>query len=387
MNRKAIVSGPLAAKPGNAGGAWERFSWAVGLRRLGFDVLFVEECVGVPSAAALDWFDGCAAFFGFGREAVLIDRASGWAHGRSRDELRQFAAASDLLVNLSGNLTVPDVFEVVGTTAYVDVDPGFTQIWHADPTTRYAVPRHDHSFTIGENIGTAGCPIPTGGLPWKPTRQPLLLDLWPAAAPAAGFAATSRRFTTIASWRCGFGAVAWEGVTYGLKLHEFRRVFELPQRVGAEFEIALDIHEGDGRDREALLAHGWRLVSPAATVGTPESFRNYVRDSAAEFSVAQGVYAHAKSGWFSDRSTRYLASGRPVLVQDTGLTTIPVGEGIVTFRTADEAAAGAEDILARYPRHAAAARDLAVSHFASDRVLGRLLADVGIDADSPPGPI
>jgi hypothetical protein len=383
MNRKAIVSGPLAAKPGNAGGGWERFSWAVGLRRLGFDVLFVEESVGIPAAAALDWFDDCARFFGFDRQAVILDRASDWTRGRSRDDLRQFAAASDLLVNLSGNLTVPEVCDAVGTTAYVDVDPGFTQIWHADPATPFAVPRHDHYFTIGENIGSAACPVPTGGLPWKPTRQPLLLDHWPAVPSSGGSPSASRRFTTIASWRCGFGPVAWERVTYGLKLHEFRKVFDVPGRVGAEFEIALDIHAGDTRDREALLAHGWRLVAPAATVGTLQSFRNYVQESGAEFSVAQGVYAHAQSGWFSDRSTRYLASGRPVLVQDTGLATIPTGEGIVTFRTLDEAAAGAEDILGRYARHSAAARELAATHFDSDSVLRRLLDDVGLDIDAP----
>jgi len=382
MNRKAIVSGPLAAKPGNAGGAWERFSWAVGLRRLGFDVLFVEECVGVPSAAALDWFDDCARFFGFEQRMVIIDRTSDWIRGRSRDDLRQFAAVSDLLVNLSGNLTVPEVVEAVDTTAYVDVDPGFTQIWHADPATPYAVPRHDHYFTIGENIGTPRSPIPTGGLPWKPTRQPLLLDLWPAVPSPSGSPPTPRRFTTIASWRCGFGPVAWEGITYGLKLHEFRRVFHLTERVPADFEIALDIHEGDGQDRETLAAHGWRLVPPADTVGTPQSFQKYIQDSTAEFSVAQGVYAHAQSGWFSDRSTRYLASGRPVLVQDTGLVTIPSGEGIVTFRTLDEATAGAEDILARFDQHSAAARDLAAEHFESSRVLNRLLGDVGLDAGS-----
>jgi len=377
MNRKAIVAGPLATKPGNAGGAWERFSWAEGLRRLGFDVLFVEECVGVPAAAARDWFDACANFFGFGRQAAIVDRGSDRTHGRSRDDLRRFAAASDLLVNLSGNLTVSDLCEAVATTAYVDVDPGFTQIWHADPEIRYAVPRHDHYFTIGENIGSRGCPIPTGGLPWKPTRQPLLLDLWPAVPAGGPDADGSRRFTTIAGWRCGFGPVAWDGVTYGLKLHEFRRMLELPGRVAAAFEMALDIHDGDARDRESLTAHGWRLVAPATAVGTPEAFRRYIQGSAAEFSVAQGVYAHARSGWFSDRSTRYLASGRPVLVQDTGLATIPTGEGIVTFRTLDEAVAGAEEILARYPRHAAAARDLAARHFDSTLVLGRLLDDVG----------
>ncbi|MFM9058047.1 MAG: hypothetical protein ACKOSQ_02780 [Planctomycetaceae bacterium] len=248
------------------------------------------------------------------------------------------------------------------------------------------MPRHDHYFTIGENIGTPGCPIPTGGLPWKPTRQPLLLDHWPAVCSGGLPADASRRFTTIAGWRCGFGPVAWDGVTYGLKLHEFRRMLDVPGRVAATFEIALDIHDGDARDRESLTAHGWRLVPPATAAGNPDAFRRYIQGSAAEFSVAQGVYAHARSGWFSDRSTRYLASGRPVLVQDTGLVTIRAGEGIVTFRSLDEAVAGAEDILAHYPRHAAAARDLAACHFDSNIVLGKLLDDVGLGSRPPHGP-
>jgi len=250
-------------------------------------------------------------------------------------------------VNLSGNLRSPDLLDAARRTAFIDVDPGFTQIWHADPGVGFMVPRHDHYFTIGENIGMAGCPIPTGGLPWRPTRQPLLLDHWPAMASSA-----CHRFTTIASWRAPFGSLLHDGVTYGLKLHEFRRMLDLPRRVPARFEMALEIHDGDARDREALLDAGWCLVAPGTAVPTPAAFRDYVQRSDAEFSVAQGVYAHAATGWFSDRSTRYLASGKPVLVQETGLREVPTGEGIVTFRTLDEAVAGAERIIRDYPAHA-----------------------------------
>ena len=373
MHPKAVVAGALAAKPGNAGGAWERFSYAAGLRRLGFDVLFIEEMSGPPADSAVAWFDDCCRFFGFDRGAALVDRG-GWARGADRADLRRFIAAARVLLNLSGNLTCPDLLDAAVTTVFVDVDPGFTQIWHADPATPYAVPRHDHYLTIGERIGSSGCPIPTGGLPWKPTRQPLLLDLWPETASAA-----CRRFTTIASWRGPSGTLAFGGEAYGQKVHEFRRVIDLPSRVaGAAFEMALEIHAGDARDRDALLAAGWTLVGPAATVPTPAAFRDYVQSSDAEFSVAQGVYAHAASGWFSDRSTRYLASGKPVLVQDTGLTSIPTGAGVVTFRTPDEAAAGAEQILRDYAVHARAARRIAEAHFDSDLVLRRLLADVGV---------
>lgn len=374
MNRTLVVAGALAAKPGNAGGAWERFSYAVGLRRLGFDVLFVEQLSAVPDADALRWFDDAAAFFAFTGAAAGVG-PGGWSHGLDRDAVRAAIARADLLVNLGGNLLATDLVNAARATAFVDVDPGFTQIWHADPGVAYMVPRHDHYFTIGENVGTAACPIPTGGLPWKPTRQPLLLDLWPAVP-----SPSCRRFTTIASWRGGYGPLAHDGVTYGLKVHEFRRLLDLPRRVPAAFELALEIHDGDARDREALLAAGWTIAPPAAVVPTPAAFRDYIQRSDAEFSVAQGVYAHAASGWFSDRSTRYLASGKPVLVQDTGLVTIPTGEGVVTFRTLDEAVAGAERIVGDYAAHARAARRIAETHFASDLVLRRLLADCGVDA-------
>lgn len=373
-HRTIVVAGALAAKPGNAGGVWERFSHAAGFRRLGFDVFFVEEVAAVPDAEALRWFDRAVTFFAFGAAAGIVG-PQGWSHGPGRDEVRRVLERAELLVNLSGNLRSPDLVGAARATAFVDVDPGFTQIWHADPGVGYLIPPHDHYLTIGENIGTAGCPIPTGGLPWKPTRQPLLVDHWPVTP-----SPRCRRFTTIASWRAPFGSLAHGGVTYGLKLHEFRRLLDLPSRAGAAFELALEIHEGDVRDRTALTAAGWRLVPPAVAVPTPTAFRDYVQKSDAEFSVAQGVYAHAASGWFSDRSTRYLASGKPVLVQDTALAAIPTGEGIVTFRTLDDAAAGAERIIRDYTTHARAARRLAEAHFASDIVLRRLLADCGIEA-------
>ena len=113
--------------------------------------------------------------------------------------------------------------------------------------------------------------------------------------------------------------------------------------------------------------------------GDPDAFRAYVQGSGAEFSVAQGIYVETHSGWFSDRTTSYLASGRPVLVQDTGFgRTLPVGEGLLAFRTLDEAIAGAADIGRRYGEHCAAARRIAEKHFDSDRVLTRFCEQAGI---------
>jgi hypothetical protein len=206
-----------------------------------------------------------------------------------------------------------------------------------------------------------------------------VLDDWPVTETDS-----PGRFTTVARWRSAFGPVHFGGRTYGLKLHEFRKFLPLPLRVRetqrrASFEIALDIHDGDGRDRAALEQHGWRLSDPMRATGDPDAFRSFIRASGAEFSVAQGVYVDTNSGWFSDRTVRYLASGKPALVQETGFSLhLPAGAGLVPFRTLDEAAEGARQILGDYEAHCRAARQLAESHFQSDRVLARFIDDAGL---------
>jgi hypothetical protein len=169
------------------------------------------------------------------------------------------------------------------------------------------------------------------------------------------------------------------GKTLGLKVHEFRKFIGLPERVQQEFEIALDIHPADGKDLDLLQGHGWHIVDPLVSAADPSTFREYVRTSGAEFSVAQGVYVQTESGWFSDRTVRYLASGKPVLVQDTGFSrNYPVGEGLIAFRTMDQAIAGAEQIMVDYDRHCRSSRVLAETYFDSDKVLSDLIAEVGI---------
>jgi hypothetical protein len=153
----------------------------------------------------------------------------------------------------------------------------------------------------------------------------------------------------------------------------------MPQRVQAAFEIALDIHPADDKDLHALREHGWKVVDPKVAVPDPVAFRQYVQASGAEFSVAQGIYVQTESGWFSDRTVRYLASGKPALVQDTGFSrTYPVGDGLIAFRTLEEAVAGAERIARGYDRHCRVARELAEAYFDSDKVLGHLIAEIGI---------
>src|SRR5262249_46291961 len=174
-----------------------------------------------------------------------------------------------------------------------------------------STPHHAH-VTIGERIGAPDCVLPTCGLDWITTAQPIVLSLWPAAA--NGFS----RFTSVASWRGAYGPIDYQGTTYGLRVHEFRKFVALPGRTGLPFEIALDIDPKETKDVERLHAEGWRLADPIAAAGSPDAYRRYVQGSGAEFMVAKHMYVATRSGWLSDRSLCYLASGRPVLAQDTG---------------------------------------------------------------------
>lgn len=386
----AIVGGALANKSFNGGEAWVRLSWALGLQRLGFETYLVEELAGadcvdqagdpvdLAASANRAWFESVLAEFGLEGRAALLCDAGREAVGLGLGEVVELAGEADLLLNLSGNLTLEPLLGGPRTSAYVDLDPGFTQAWHADPAVPFSIPAHDRYVSVGLNVGSPACPIPDCGLAWIPTLPPVLSEEWrPQPPPAAPL-----RFTTVARWRSPFGPPEIGGRRMGMKHHQFRRFVELPERVeGAEFEIALDIDADDVADLEALLEHGWRVVAPREAAGTPRRFREYVAASSAEFSVAQGVYAETASGWFSDRTAAYLACGKPALVQDTGLgSRLPLGAGLLAFSSLEQAASGVERIVADYEDHSGAARSFATRHLDSDVVLGRLLSAIGIEA-------
>jgi len=383
----AIVSGALGNKPFNGGNAWSRLSWVTGFRRLGFNVVFVEQiepehCVdadGAPAPFAQSanraYFKATMDRFGLSASCALLCGNGRSGYGLSLADLESRADQADLLFNLSGHLTIPELVGRIDCKVYYDDDPGFTQIWQATGGAGPRLEGHRHYLTLGANIGAPDCTIPTVGIHWRHTRPPVVLDDWPAQ-PVGAF----DRMTTVASWRGAFGPVQYRGKAYGLKAHEFRKVFELPRRSGRPFELALHIHPAETRDLEALHTHGWRIVDPRTVADTPDAFRRYVQTSGAEFSVAQGVYGETNSGWFSDRTVRYLASGRPALVQETGFSRhVPTGEGLLSFRTLDEAVEGVERIAGDYERHCRAARRVAEEYFASDKVIGRMMAGIGLD--------
>jgi hypothetical protein len=358
--------------------------YLLGLKRLGWDVVFVDRlepamCIdgsGGPAELAssinLRYLAGVMDRFGLGdRWSLVFDRGREVV-GLRRAELLDRVRHSAFVLNVMGYLDDEDLLGAAPRRVFLDIDPGFGQMWQALGQAELFI-GHDDYVTVGENIGQPGCAIPTLGKTWITTKQPVVLDQWPVASSA------SDRFTGVASWRGAFGPVCYEGRIYGLRVHEFRRFLELPQRTNVAFEVALDIHETERDDLRRLKEGDWALTDPMIVAGDPWRYRDYVAGSMAELMVAKNMYVQANSGWFSDRSACYLASGRPVLAQDTGLASLlPAGEGLLTFATLEEAVAGVDAIVGAYDHHAGAAREVAAEHFSSDLVLSRLLARLGV---------
>ncbi len=384
--RTIVVSGAVANKPHNAGETWVRLSWILGLRRLGFRVVFLEQidqetCIGsdgdrveIEESVNLAYFQEVLKTFGLEGSASLIHAGGKQFFGLEESEILDIAAESELLVNITGHLVYQPVFRRFRRKAYVDVDPGFTQFWHGNGQSGARLEAHDHYFTVGGNIGRPGCSIPTGNIHWRAIRPPVVLDSWPVST-----AGVPERLTTIASWRGTYGRVEHGGKRFGLKLDEFRRMIDLPRRAPQRFELALDIHPGDRQDLARLEDHGWVVIEPRQVAGDPIAYRRYIQESGGEFSVAQGIYVETNSGWFSDRTAQYLACGKPTLVQETGFSLdMPAGRGLIAFRTLKEAIDGAESIAANYDEHRRGARQLAEDFFDSDVVLCGFIEDVGI---------
>lgn len=381
-----IVRGPLG------GLAWHHLQYVTGLTKLGHDVYFFEDSDDYPSC-----YDPSRHLtdtnpeYGLRFAAEAFERvglADKWVYydahtdkwlGPIGDRGPELCESADLLLNISAVNPLRSWYLDIPARVLIDTDPVFSQIRHlSDPSARSLAEKHTAFFTFGENTTCANCAIPDDGFPWLPTRQPIVLEAWPVLpAPENG------HFTTVMQWD-SYEPVLHDGHRYGMKSESFTPFLDLPAITDTRLELCLGSQTAP---RDLLLDKGWRLSNPLEITRTPWTYQQYIQASKAEFSIAKQGYVASRCGWFSERSAAYLASGRPVAMQETGFSEwLDSGSGLLAFNDAETAADCLDDISSHYRQHCIAARQLAEDYFDSRKVLQKLLDDIFSQRMSRVGP-
>jgi hypothetical protein len=376
-----IVLAPcnVAGFPEGGGHFWVYLQYALALRQLGCEVYWLEafRTKGRPDqeTSALETFFSRMEAWGF-RDKVILYRTDSELPSpelpqeyltTSRELAESVFERADLLLNFHYAIN-PALLGCFGRTALVDIDPGLLQFWITRGQLR--VPAHDHYFTIGEGIGQRGSKVPDSGLDWIPIHPAVCLDHWPYI-----FDAGSQAFTTVSIWDSSDWVVDRDEIYENTKRVAFLPFIQLPRLTRQPLELALFLRtERDLQDRHLLESLGWRVRLSREVATTPESYREYIQRSRGEFSCAKPSYVKFQTGWVSDRTACYLASGKPVVVQDTGPTSIlSSGRGLFRFTTAQEAADALEKINGNYEKHCRAARQIAEAFFDARKIVARIL--------------
>lgn len=384
--RGRIVVLHFVAQMPFAGIAWQALHYLLALERLGYEAWYVEDHGANPYDPRINsvtmecrynvaYLRRIMEQFGFGDRWSYWDAIGDVRHGLSEERVRALFAEADGLINLCGATRLREEHLACPIRIMIDTDPIYEQIKYAkaDAAARAYLEAHTHFFTYGENLGTADCPIPLAGLPWRPTRPPVDPAQWPEPE------GTPSCFTTVATWENKGKNIEFAGERYHWSKHvNFLRFLDLPRhRPQTCFRLAL--LPPDERVRATLTSAGWDLVDPRPISAGIGRYRGFIARSRGEFTVAKDIYVRPNSGWFSDRSVCYLAAGRPVVTMRTGFGKFyPTGCGLFEYATLDEALAAIDAIAADYPRHSRAARALACEYFAADRVVAALLAAAGL---------
>lgn len=379
-----VLAGAIAQKPGYGGLTWVFLQYLLGFRRLGWDVLFIDrlepamctdelgrEC---PISESFNWryFRSVMERYGLLRSYSLLSNGEVFA-GLSRKQLLERVENAAFLLNVMGYLEDEEILQRASLRVFLDIDPGFTQMWQ-DLGLARLLEGHDRYVTIALNMGKPECSIPDCGIDWIRTPQPVVLEYWPP-----GRHALDSSISSVVTWRGPYASLEFRGRNYGLRLHEFRKFISLPSVARDSFLLALDIHPAEARDLALLAENGWRTIDPQDAAGDPLRYQSFIQNSKAEFMIAKNMYVESRSGWVSDRSICYLASAKPVLAQDSGLEDhFPTNCGLLTFSNFEEVLQRLEELNADYFKHAEAARGIAQEHFDSDRVLSRLLNHLGV---------
>jgi GT2 family glycosyltransferase len=384
---KVVLLGMMTKMP-VAGVAWQNLHYLLGFERLGCEAYYVETHARTPSmlmsspeddssALAAEYIGALMRRFGFAdRWAFRALHDDGRCFGMSERELERLYGKAELLVNLHGGTQPYPELAATGRLVYLETDPVQLQLElaHGLRETVEFLESHCAFFSFAENWGNADCRLPgSERFQFKPTRQPVVLDLWPdrSSQPADVL-------TTIGNWRQDWRDVTFEGERYTWSKHEeFLKYLDLPERSGQAFELALSSCEEP--ERKLLRRRGWRVRDGLEISRGTDRYRDYIGASRGEFTVAKEQNVRLRTGWFSDRSVTYLASGRPVVTQETGFGNVfPTGCGLFGFDSPDEALEAVEEIDRDYRGNAAAARELAREYFSHEVVLGSLLEELGV---------
>lgn len=389
MRRKLrlVVLGMMGRCP-FAGQSWLYLNWLLGLHRCGHEVWYVEDDTVWPYDPLADTVTddcsyatrhiaGCLERCGLeGRWAFRLADREGACWGLSETQLGELYRSCDALLNVVGATDLREEHLAAPFRVYVECDPVTAELRLAqgDEHTRAAFVSHHAIATYGENYGAPDCGVPLNGIPYLKTRQTIDLDFWPMA-----FQPDAPCFTTIGNYRQSGSDVEYRGEVYHWsKHHEWLKVMDIPHRTCQPFELAM--MPDDPADRELLRSHGWRLTPPLPmSLDVFGAYPGFIRNSRGEFTVAKDQNVRLRSGWFSERDACYLASGKPVVAQDTGFgAVLPTGRGLFGFTTPEEALAGIEAVNADYRGHCRAARGIAQEHFEAGAVASRLLSDLGL---------
>ncbi len=382
---KIIVFGIVFWYP-LAGVTFQFLHYLIGLRNLGWDVYYIEDSARmIYDSATCDYTYDWASTGNVERLGAVLD-AHGfkgkWAArchydnriwGMTEAELAQVYRDADAFLNITGGQEILDEHLRIPHKIYVETDPVKTEILVAQGHEEMiaTLDAHNAHFSFGENFGAPDCGVPMGRHKWLPTRQPVALELWPMLD------APGQKYTTVATWNNRGNDIVWQGEHYGWsKRPEFLKLVSLPRQRKVSFEIAAGV---PAEDRALLDANGWQTVDSLSVSSDAEIYRDYIRSSRAEFTVAKDQNIRLRSGWFSDRSCCYLAAGRPVINQDTAFGNIlPTGRGLYSFLTLDDVLAAIDAIESDYAGNCRAAREIAEEFFSAEKVMGSLCARAGL---------
>jgi hypothetical protein len=267
------------------------------------------------------------------------------------------------MVNLSGGcwFSRPEYERL--PKIFIDTDPGFTQLainragpgWYQD-----FFASHETLFTFALNVDSPNCRLAVTPFRWHPTMQPIALDFWPVVPPPA-----SAPYTAIMSWRSD----SFPGLGKDKGAH-LTSLIDLPGKLPCRVLLAI----AGQAPADLLLRHKWELTDGVKATIDAFAYRDFIRNSRAELGFAKPMYVDTRSGWFSDRTLCYLATGRPALVCDTGISEyLPCGEGLFVFENEQDVRETIDEIEKDYARHARKARAIAEDLFASEKVVRQLL--------------